>query len=78
MIILVSGSIAKLGSIGGSGIDAPLPSSEYVDSPREFMAATLAVTEAKSAKLKGAARKIVTGMVQDLAEVMVESLSALQ
>ena len=42
------------------------------------MAATLAVTEAKSAKLNGAARKIVTGMVQDFAEVMVESLSALQ
>ena len=42
------------------------------------MAATLAVTEAKSAKLNGAARKEATGMVQDRAEVMVDSLSALQ
>ena len=76
--ILVSGSSTKLGSIGVSGIDAPLPSSEYVDSPREFMAATLAVTVAKSAKLNGVARKEATGMVQDRAEVMVDSLSALQ
>ena len=42
------------------------------------MNATLAVTEAKSAKLKGAVRKVATGMVQDLAEVMVESLPTLQ
>ena len=70
MIILVSGSIAKLGSIGGSGIDAPLPSSEIFDSPKEFMATTVAVTEAKSAKLNGAALRVATGMVHDLPEIM--------
>ena len=68
--IQVSGSSTKLGSIGGSGIDAPLPSSEIFDSPKGFMATTVAVTEAKSAKLNGAARKIATGMVHDLPEIM--------
>jgi len=70
LIILVSGSIAKLGSIGGSGIDAPLPSSENSNTPREFMDVILAVTEAKSAKLNGAALKVATGMVHDLPEIM--------
>ena len=75
---MVSGSIAKLGSIGGSGIEAPLPSSETVNYPKELMAVTLAVTSAKSPKPNGAARRVATGMVQDLPKIMLESLSALQ
>ena len=34
------------------------------------MAATVAVTEVKSAKSNGAARKVATGMVHDLPEII--------
>ena len=76
--ILVSGLSTKLGSIRGIGIDAPLPSSENSNTPRELTDAILAVTEAKSAKLKGATLKIARGMVHDLSKIIFESLSELQ
>ena len=60
------------------GTDAPLPSEDTIESPRLLNAVTLAMTESKAAKLKGPVFTVETGMVQVLAEMMVELFSALQ
>ena len=57
---------------------APPPSEDVNEEPIALMAVTIALTESKSAKLNGSVRKVETGMVQDLAKIMTESLSASQ
>ena len=60
------------------GIIAPLPSDETVESPIVFVAVTLAATLTESPRLKGEDRKLVTGIVQLLADYIDELVSASQ
>ena len=67
------------GATSAIGIAAPLPSSDTIDSPRELIAMTLAITEAESCKLNGDYLRVSSTLtVQVLADMTVASFSASQ
>ena len=70
--------VGASGSVGGIGIEAPFPSEDVTESPSVLNAVTWAYTESRLLRLKSPVRKVETGMVHVLAEMMVELFSASQ
>ena len=75
-------SVVKLdggcGIVSAIGIVAPLPSSDVIESPIELNATTRISTEAKSARFQPGFLRVVTGIVQVVAEIIVLSVVASQ
>ena len=75
LINVVGGS----GTTSATGIAAPLPSLDTADSPREFIAVTLAKTKSLSCKSYGDTLRVSSTLnVQVLVEMIFESFSASQ
>lgn len=58
------------GTVRVSGIAAPLPTSDYTESPNELKATKRISTEAKSARLNPEALRVVTGIEQLVAWII--------